>query len=140
MKKLLSFIFRPFGNGDDICISRRDDLTRFGYDNDRKIPVELGVKLIGTNAEAIDKAEDRDLFKKTMKKIGQPVIPSDIATDIDYALEVADRIGYPVIIRPAFTLGGAGGGVAYTKDEFIKIASNGLMLSPISQILVETRL
>ena len=98
---------------------------------------KMGVKLIGTNAEAIDKAEDRDLFKKTMEKIGQPVIPSDIATDIDYALEIAERIGYPVIIRPAFTLGGAGGGVAYTKDEFIKIASNGLMLSPISQILVE---
>ncbi|MBQ9691716.1 MAG: carbamoyl phosphate synthase large subunit, partial [Clostridia bacterium] len=72
-----------------------------------------GVKLLGTNAEAIDKAEDRELFRDTMKKIGQPCIPSDIATTLERAEKIADKIGYPVIIRPAFTLGGAGGGVAY---------------------------
>ncbi|MBR2499828.1 MAG: carbamoyl phosphate synthase large subunit, partial [Clostridia bacterium] len=98
---------------------------------------KMGVKLLGTNADAIDKAEDRELFKETMLKIGQPCIPSDIATDIDKALEIAESIGYPVIIRPAFTLGGGGGGVAYNREEFITIASNGLLLSPITQILVE---
>ncbi|MBE6689486.1 MAG: carbamoyl-phosphate synthase large subunit [Ruminococcaceae bacterium] len=97
----------------------------------------MGVKLLGTNAEAIDKAEDRQMFRDTMQKINQPCIPSDIANDVETAVEIADRIGYPVIIRPAFTLGGAGGGVAYTKDELITVASNGLMLSPITQVLVE---
>ncbi len=97
----------------------------------------MGVKLIGTNEEAIIKAEDRDLFKQTMLELGQPCIPSDIATDLETATEIAAKIGYPVIIRPAFTLGGAGGGVAYNEDEFRKIAANGLLLSPITQILVE---
>lgn len=96
-----------------------------------------GVTLLGTNANAIDKAEDRELFKETMEKIGQPVIPSDIANDLDTALSVAKRIGYPVIIRPAFTLGGAGGGVAYTEKELLEVAKGGLDASPISQILVE---
>ena len=73
-----------------------------------------GVRLIGANAEAIDKAEDRKLFKETMTAIGEPCIPSDIANDVETALAIADNIGYPVIVRPAFTLGGAGGGVAYT--------------------------
>ena len=68
---------------------------------------ENGVKLIGTNAEAIDRAEDRELFKETMLKLGQHVIPSDIAVTVDEALSVASKIGYPVIVRPAFTLGGA---------------------------------
>ena len=71
------------------------------------------VRLIGTNAKAIDKAEDRELFKETMAAIGEPTIPSGIANTVAEALAVADRIGYPVIIRPAFTLGGAGGGVVY---------------------------
>lgn len=97
----------------------------------------MGVTLIGTNEEAIDKAEDRELFKETMLKLGQPVIPSDIATDLDTALATAKKIGFPVIIRPAFTLGGAGGGVAYNEEEFLTIAKNGLDLSPITQILVE---
>ena len=96
-----------------------------------------GVRLIGTNAEAIDRAEDRELFKETMLKIGQSVIPSDIATSVDEALSVASEIGYPVIVRPAFTLGGAGGGVAYNPDELSKISNNGIDLSPIGQILVE---
>jgi carbamoyl-phosphate synthase large subunit len=96
-----------------------------------------GVRLLGTNAEAIDKAEDRELFKETMEKIGQPVIPSDIANDIETAVAIANRIGYPVIIRPAFTLGGGGGGVAYTEPELRIIAGTGLEQSPITQILVE---
>ena len=96
-----------------------------------------GVRLLGTNEKAISLAEDRELFKEKMLEIGQPCIPSGIATTLEAAVECADRIGYPVIIRPAFTLGGSGGGVAYNKDEFMTIAANGLLLSPISQILVE---
>lgn len=98
---------------------------------------KMGVSLIGTCEDAIDRAEDRELFKETMLSLGQPVIPSDIATDIDTALKIAEKIGFPVIIRPAFTLGGAGGGVAYNKDEFLTVARGGLDLSPITQILVE---
>ncbi|MBQ6600210.1 MAG: carbamoyl-phosphate synthase large subunit, partial [Clostridia bacterium] len=98
---------------------------------------EQGVKLIGTDVEAIDKAEDRQLFRDTMESIGQPCIPSDIANDIEYSVEIANRIGYPVIIRPAFTLGGAGGGVAYNEEELRLFAKTGLDASPITQILVE---
>lgn len=97
---------------------------------------EMGVKLLGTDAEAIDKAEDRQMFRDTMVKINQPVVPSDIAYTVDHAKEIASDIGYPVIIRPAFTLGGAGG-VAYNEHELEVIAKNGLMLSPITQVLVE---
>ena len=98
---------------------------------------KMGVTLLGTDAEAIDKAEDRQMFRDTMVKINQPVVPSDIAYTVDHAKEIADEIGYPVIIRPAFTLGGAGGGVAYNEHELEVIAKNGLMLSPITQVLVE---
>lgn len=98
---------------------------------------KMGVKLLGTDAEAIDKAEDRQMFRDTMVKINQPVVPSDIATTVEHAKEIAKEIGYPVIIRPAFTLGGAGGGVAYDEKELEIIAKNGLMLSPITQVLVE---
>ncbi len=97
----------------------------------------MGVTLLGTKVEAINKAEDRQLFRDTMVKIGQPVIPSDIANTLEDALSIAGQIGYPVIVRPAFTLGGAGGGVAYTPDELKVIAKNGLMLSPITQVLIE---
>ena len=96
-----------------------------------------GVKLIGTNAEAISKAEDRQMFKDTMTSIGEPVIPSDIANDVETALAVAEKIGYPVIVRPAFTLGGAGGGVAYAPEELKEIAHTGLDMSPITQVLIE---
>ena len=96
-----------------------------------------GVRLIGTNVDAIDRAEDRQLFKETMEKIGEPVIASDIASDVETALAIAKRIGYPVIVRPAFTLGGAGGGVANTADELQAVARGGLDASPITQILVE---
>ncbi len=95
------------------------------------------VRLIGTNAAAIDRAEDRQLFKDTMTEIGEPCIPSDIANDVPHALAIADEIGYPVIVRPAFTLGGAGGGVAYDAQELSEIAHTGLDMSPITQVLIE---
>ena len=98
---------------------------------------QAGVRLIGTNVEAIDKAEDRQLFKETMQKIGEPTIPSDIAGNVEEALAAAEQIGYPVIVRPAFTLGGAGGGVAADAQELRNLAQVGLDASPITQILVE---
>jgi carbamoyl-phosphate synthase large subunit len=98
---------------------------------------EHGVRLLGSDIDAIDKAEDREMFADTMRKIGQPVVPSDIAEDIDTALKIAEKIGYPVIVRPAFTLGGSGGGIAQNEDELRIIAKTGLDASPITQILVE---
>ena len=99
---------------------------------------EHGVKLLGANPETIDKAEDRQIFKDTMEKIGEPCIPSKVVTNYDDALDFAKNvIGFPAIIRPAFTLGGTGGGIAYNEREFDEIAHNGLHRSPIHQILVE---
>ena len=98
---------------------------------------EHGVKLLGANPETIDKAEDRQEFKDTMEKIGQPCIPSKVVTDVEAAVEFAKTIDYPVIVRPAFTLGGTGGGIAADEEELRDIARNGLRLSPITQILVE---
>jgi len=98
---------------------------------------EENVRLLGTDAAAISRAEDRELFKEAMAEIGQPVIASDIAETVETALDVADRIGYPVIVRPAFTLGGAGGGAAKDPAELRIIAQTGLDASPITQILVE---
>ena len=95
------------------------------------------VKLIGTNVDAINKSEDRKLFKDTMDSIGEPTIPSEIANDVETAVKIANEIGYPVIIRPAFTLGGSGGGVAYNDEEMYTAAQVGLDASPITQILVE---
>ncbi|MEG1593340.1 MAG: carbamoyl-phosphate synthase large subunit, partial [Oscillibacter sp.] len=96
-----------------------------------------GVRLLGSDAAAISRAEDRELFKEAMAEIGQPVIASDIAETLEGALEVAGRLGYPVIVRPAFTLGGAGGGAAKDEKELRVIAQTGLDASPITQILVE---
>ncbi len=96
-----------------------------------------GVKLIGTKLDAIDRSEDRELFKETMEKINQPCVPSDIAYTVDECVAIANKLGYPVIIRPAYTLGGAGGGVAYSEEELRLISHNGLMLSPITQVLIE---
>ena len=96
-----------------------------------------GVKLIGTKLDAIDRSEDRELFKETMEKIHQPCVPSDIAYTVEECVAIADKLGYPVIIRPAYTLGGAGGGVAYNEEELRLISHNGLMLSPITQVLIE---
>ena len=98
---------------------------------------EQGVKLIGVHLDSIDRAEDRELFKETMQKINQPVVPSDIAYTVDECVAVANKIGYPVIVRPAYTLGGAGGGVANNEEELRVISHNGLLLSPITQVLIE---
>ena len=98
---------------------------------------KMNVQLLGSSPETIDKAEDRQIFKETMQSINQPVIPSVVATEIKTAINFADESGYPVIIRPAFTLGGSGGGIANNKSELIKISLNGLSVSPIHQILVE---
>ena len=96
-----------------------------------------GVRLLGTDAAAISRAEDRQQFKDAMLAIGQPVVDSDIAVTEEEALAVAARIGYPVIVRPAFTLGGGGGGTAHNEDELRLIAHTGLEASPITQILIE---
>lgn len=96
-----------------------------------------GVTLLGANPETIDKAEDRQLFKDTMQSINQPVIPSTVVTTVDDAVAFADKTGYPLIIRPAFTLGGTGGGIVNDEAELREIAMNGIYQSPINQILVE---
>ncbi|MBP3435774.1 MAG: ATP-grasp domain-containing protein, partial [Clostridia bacterium] len=98
---------------------------------------KYGVRLLGSGIDAIDKAEDRELFRNAMNEIGQPMVPSDIAEDVPTALRIAEEIGYPVIVRPAFTLGGSGGGIAATEEELREIARVGLDRSPITQILVE---
>lgn len=98
---------------------------------------EMGVRLLGANPETIDKAEDRQIFKDTMEEIEQPTIASKVVTTVEDALAYADEIGYPVIVRPAFTLGGSGGGITDNIDELKAVAQNGLQLSPIHQILVE---
>ncbi|MEW3584603.1 carbamoyl-phosphate synthase large subunit, partial [[Clostridium] symbiosum] len=96
-----------------------------------------GVTLLGASPETIDKAEDRQCFKDTMEEIGEPVIPSEVVTTVDAAMAFAEKIGFPVIVRPAFTLGGTGGGIAKTRRELDEIATAGIRLSPIHQILVE---
>ncbi|MDR2091056.1 MAG: carbamoyl-phosphate synthase large subunit [Clostridiales bacterium] len=96
-----------------------------------------GVRLLGAGPETIDKAEDRQLFKDTMESINQPCIPSEVVTNLADALKVADRLEYPVIVRPAFTLGGSGGGIAENQAKMKEIAATGLEMSPINQILVE---
>jgi carbamoyl-phosphate synthase large subunit len=96
-----------------------------------------GVELIGAKLEAIEVAEDRDKFKKLMKKIGLNTPNSEIATNLSQALEVAEQIGFPIIIRPAFTLGGYGGGIAYNQEELQNIVVKGLNASPVQQVLVE---
>jgi len=96
-----------------------------------------GVKLLGARCETIEKAEDRLLFKETMESIHQPVIPSEVVETLEDGVRAAREIGYPVIIRPAYTLGGSGGGIAQNEEQFLEIAEAGLRLSPITQILVE---
>ena len=98
---------------------------------------EHGVTLLGAGPETIDKAEDRQIFKETMEAIGEPVIPSLVVESVEDALAFAEQISYPVIVRPAFTLGGSGGGIAETPEELSTIAAGGLRQSPIHQILVE---
>lgn len=96
-----------------------------------------GVTLLGANPETIKKAEDRQTFKDTMGQIGEPIIPSVVTTTLEGALSFAHTAGYPVIVRPAFTLGGTGGGIAHDETQLREIASSGLRQSPITQILVE---
>lgn len=98
---------------------------------------ELGVELLGTKLSAIDQAEDRDLFKQLMEDLNQPIPESDIVHTVDEAVAFADKIGYPIIVRPAFTLGGTGGGMCDNEEELRVIAENGLKLSPATQCLIE---
>ena len=98
---------------------------------------ECGTELLGTPADSIERAEDRELFKEMCESIGEPVIPSRITYNVGEACEAAKEIGYPVVLRPAFTLGGTGGGFANNESELIEIAQNGFKLSPVSQVLVE---
>ena len=98
---------------------------------------KMGVKLLGASLDTIDRAEDRQLFKCMLEKIGEPVIPSAIATKLEDAMKFGAQIGYPVIVRPAFTLGGTGGGIAETPEVLEEIARGGIEASPIGQILVE---
>ena len=105
--------------------------------DDKGFLKEHKVRLIGTTALTIKKAEDRELFKETMEKIGEPVAPSDIVEHVEDGLKVAEEIGYPVVLRPAYTLGGSGGGIAENPGQCREILENGLRLSRVGQVLVE---
>ena len=126
---------RPYGVlatlGGQVGLNMAVELSEAG------VLKEYNVKLLGTTLEAIKQAEDRELFKEAMKRINQPVPESDIFSDVAQAVEFANRIGYPIIIRPAYTLGGTGGGIAHNEEEMYMIALRGIKLSPIHQILVE---
>lgn len=98
---------------------------------------ECGTELLGTGSDSIERAEDRELFKEMCEEIGEPTIPSEITYDMEQALKAAAEIGYPVVLRPAFTLGGTGGGFASDEDELKEIAANAFKLSPVHQVLVE---
>ncbi len=98
---------------------------------------ECRVKLLGTSSRSIERAEDRELFKELCQSIGEPVIPSEITYSIEEAKAAAGRIGYPVVLRPAFTLGGTGGGFAYNEEELVEVGLNAFRLSPVHQVLVE---
>ncbi|GAB6093082.1 carbamoyl-phosphate synthase large subunit [Furfurilactobacillus curtus] len=101
------------------------------------ILAELNIELLGTPLSAIEAAEDREQFKALMKKLGEPVPESTIATTVAAAVHFANEIGYPVIVRPAYTLGGTGGGIAQTEAQLREITTNGLSLSPVTQVLIE---
>ena len=98
---------------------------------------ECRVELLGTDGHSIERAEDRELFKELCEELGEPVLPSDIATNEEDGLRIAKEIGFPVVLRPAFTLGGTGGGFADNEEEFIPMLKNALSLSPVSQVLIE---
>ena len=98
---------------------------------------ECGIEMLGTNAESIAKAEDRELFKELCESLGEPVVPSQITYSTEEALAAAEKIGYPVILRPAFTLGGTGGGFADDEEELKEKMKNALTLSPVHQVLIE---
>lgn len=98
---------------------------------------EHHVKLIGTTSETIFKAEDRQAFKDTMEKIGEPCAPSQVVHNVEDGIAFTNTIGYPVVLRPAYTLGGSGGGIAHNETELIDILTNGLRLSRVGEVLVE---
>ena len=98
---------------------------------------ECGVELLGTSSKSIERAEDREMFKELCQSIGEPTIPSEITYSLEEAKEAAERIGYPVVLRPAFTLGGTGGGFAYNEEELVEIGLNAFKLSPVHQVLIE---
>lgn len=103
----------------------------------RGVLADCGVELLGTSSKSIEQAEDRELFKELCQSLGEPVLPSDITTNLEDGLAIAQRIGYPVVLRPAFTLGGTGGGFADNASEFRTLMKNALALSPVRQVLVE---
>ncbi len=98
---------------------------------------ECHVEILGTSFSSIERAEDRELFKELCMGLGEPVLPSEVATSIEEGLAIAEKIGYPVVLRPAFTLGGTGGGFADNEQEFRELMRNALILSPVHQVLVE---
>lgn len=98
---------------------------------------ECRVELLGTKSSSIERAEDREMFKELCESLGEPVLPSDIASSIEEGLEVVEKIGYPVVLRPAFTLGGTGGGFADNEEELLPLLKNALSLSPVNQVLIE---
>ena len=98
---------------------------------------ECRVELLGTSFSSIERAEDRELFKEMCQSIGEPVIPSEITYSLEEAKAAAERIGYPVVLRPAFTLGGTGGGFAYNEEELVEVGLNAFNLSPVHQVLIE---
>ncbi|MCQ2555496.1 MAG: carbamoyl-phosphate synthase large subunit, partial [Clostridia bacterium] len=98
---------------------------------------ECNVQLLGTSSESIERAEDRELFKELCESIGEPVIPSEITYSLEEALAAAERIGYPIVLRPAFTLGGTGGGFVNNREEMLELGPNAFALSPVHQVLVE---
>ena len=104
---------------------------------ERGVLEKYGVELLGTPLEAIEKAEDREMFKETMEKLGEPIPESTIVEDVPSAVEFANEIGYPVIVRPAYTMGGTGGGIAENEEELIDIVIKGLNYSMIGQVLIE---
>ena len=98
---------------------------------------ECRAELLGTKSSSIERAEDRELFKELCESLGEPVLPSDIASSVEEGLEVVEKIGYPVVLRPAFTLGGTGGGFADNEEELLPLLKNALSLSPVNQVLIE---
>ena len=104
---------------------------------DKGVLEECEIELLGTDASSIRCAEDREQFKELCERIGEPVVPSQITYSIEEGLAAAEEIGYPVILRPAFTLGGTGGGFAYNEEEMREKLKTGLSLSPVHQVLVE---
>ena len=101
------------------------------------ILAECHVELLGTKSSSIERAENRELFKELCEELGEPVLPSDIAINIEEGVAIARKIGYPVVLRPAFTLGGTGGGFADNEEEFLSLMKNALALSPVNQVLIE---